>query len=115
MTIHWVSEKLKSIPLVYGFDEAISMRYHKCMSRLDRIRSLIQDNFEVHALDIQDESHRHAGHQGHSGGDHTHLRIICNATELSAMSRVNAHRALNGLLKAEFESGLHAVSYELNG
>lgn len=83
------------------------------MNRIERITQLIQDRFEGVSLEIIDDSHQHAGHKGHDGGDHTHLRIRCSCQELSQMSRVNAHRALNQLLKDEFNSGLHAVSYEL--
>ena len=83
------------------------------MSRIQRIESLIKQQFTVSSFTIIDESHKHASHfQGDA--IETHLIIKCHASEFSTLTRVQSHRMLNTLLKSEFDSGLHAVSYQLS-
>ncbi len=61
-------------------------------------------------LDIDDESHRHAGHSGaRPGGDsHFHVRIVSAAFE--GKSRIERQRMVNAVLADEFAAGLHALS-----
>ena len=86
----------------------------RAMNRIERIKRLIHTQFTIIDLDIIDDSQKHAGHQGHSGGEFTHLTIQCQAAEFSTLSKVQSQRQLNTLLKDEFDSGLHAVSYRLS-
>ena len=83
------------------------------MSRIQRIESLINQQFSVETLTIIDESHKHASHFKGEAIE-THLIIKCHAAEFSSLTRVQSHRLLNTLLKPEFDSGLHAVSYQLS-
>jgi BolA protein len=71
-------------------------------------------------LEVINESHLHAGHHhlesGHQavfdGTGETHFRIRIVAPAFAGMSRVERHRAVNGLLAAELKSGLHALAIE---
>ena len=77
------------------------------------IETKLRDAFAPERLEIINESHHHAGHQpGMDGSGESHLRIRIVAAAFDGMSRVARHRAITGLLAAEFEAGLHALALE---
>lgn len=64
-------------------------------------------------LDVINESHLHAGHKPEfDGGGETHIRVRIVSAAFVGMSRVARHRAINDLVKAEFDAGLHALAVE---
>jgi BolA protein len=69
--------------------------------------------FSPERLDVINESHLHAGHQpGFDGEGETHMRIRIVSSAFAGMSRVARHRAINDVVKAEFDAGLHALAVE---
>ncbi len=84
-------------------------------SRAQRIEEALQNAFTPQRLEVLDESAQHAGHMGARPEGETHFRVRIQAAELSGKSRVAAHRAVNGALKAEFDTGLHALAIEVVG
>jgi BolA protein len=76
--------------------------------------------FSPQRLAVINESHLHAGHHhtagGHSetfdGTGETHFRVRIVAEAFAGMSRVERHRAVNMLLAAELDAGLHALAIE---
>lgn len=64
------------------------------------------------ALEVVDDSHRHAGHAGASpaGETHFHVRIVAAAFE--GQSRVARQRALYQALAAELAGPVHALALE---
>jgi BolA family transcriptional regulator, general stress-responsive regulator len=62
------------------------------------------------ALEIVDESDRHAGHAGARAGGGTHYRVRIVSAQFERRSRVERHRLVYGLLDAEFADGLHALA-----
>lgn len=81
------------------------------------IRSSIEDKltaaFAPERLDVINESGLHAGHQpGFDGEGETHMRVRIVAPAFAGLGRVARHRAINDLLKAEFDAGLHALAVE---
>ena len=64
-------------------------------------------------LEVIDESALHAGHQpGMTGDAETHMRIRIVTAAFTGLSRVSRHRAINDLLKPQFDAGLHALAVE---
>jgi BolA family transcriptional regulator, general stress-responsive regulator len=61
-------------------------------------------------LDVVDESDRHAGHAGAREGGGTHFRIRVMSARFEHMTRVERHRLVYDLLRAEFADGLHALA-----
>ena len=61
-------------------------------------------------LEIEDESHRHAGHAGHRPGGETHFRVRVVSEAFRGESRVARQRRVYGLLAAELEERVHALS-----
>lgn len=81
------------------------------------IRSNIEEKltaaFAPERLDVINESRLHAGHQpGFDGEGETHMRVRIVASAFAGMGRVARHRAINDLLTAEFDAGLHALAVE---
>lgn len=61
-----------------------------------------------------DDSHKHVGHAGAQPGGETHYTVRMVATEFESMSRVQRQREVMSALKAEFDTGLHALSLKLS-
>lgn len=68
--------------------------------------------FSPSELEIRDESELHRGHAGHSEAGETHYAIRIRAEALGKLSRVARHRAVNDIVRGEFETGLHALSID---
>ncbi|HVY87734.1 MAG TPA: BolA family protein [Hyphomonadaceae bacterium] len=81
-------------------------------TRAERIRAALSAAFSPEALEIVDESELHQGHAGHRPGGETHYAVKIRASAFAGLSRVARHRAVNDALKAEFETGLHALSID---
>jgi BolA protein len=75
-----------------------------------RIVARLTEALNPIALDVIDESDRHAGHAGarEDGGTHYRVRIV--SARFERRSRVDRHRLVYDLLTAEFADGLHALA-----
>lgn len=80
------------------------------MIRSERIRDILTEVFSPSALDVIDDSHKHAGHAGARPEGETHYTIKIVSSEFEGQSRVATQRAILAALKPEFETGLHALS-----
>jgi BolA protein len=82
-------------------------------TRADRLRALLTARFSPLALDIVDESARHAGHAGARPGGETHYQVLMVADAFRGMSRLARSRAVHEALAGEFADGLHALALTL--
>jgi len=80
------------------------------MTMEDRIAARLTDALDPVALEVVDESDRHAGHAGARAGGGTHYRVRIVSAQFERRSRVERHRLVYGLLDAEFADGLHALA-----
>lgn len=80
------------------------------MIRSDRILRSLSDAFAPKTLEVIDDSAKHAGHAGASPEGETHYTVIISSAAFEGLSRVAIQRAVMAALKAEFETGLHALS-----
>jgi len=80
------------------------------MTMADTIRDKLTASFAPEALDVADESARHAGHAGAQPGGETHfnVRIVSNAFE--GLSRVERQRRVYAVLADELKARVHALS-----
>jgi BolA protein len=77
------------------------------------IAGKLEAAFSPERLEVINESHMHAGHQpGFDGEGETHMRIRIVSAAFAGMSRVARHRAINDVVKAELDAGLHALAVE---
>lgn len=88
---------------------------------LSSIRETLQSALNPLALDLIDESHKHAGHMGvshdHKGahredGGVTHVKVRVVSPDFAGKSRVERHRIVNTLLQGEIDKGLHAITID---
>jgi BolA family transcriptional regulator, general stress-responsive regulator len=77
--------------------------------RINRFESDLRLAFQATHLNIEDESHLHAGHAGAaSGGGHFKLTIV--APEFEGMTKVARHRAIYAALNSHFPDAIHALT-----
>jgi BolA protein len=83
------------------------------------IRAKLRAGFAPIALEVIDESKKHAGHAhvvarpGVAGGvGETHFKVKLISAAFAGMSRVDRHRAVNAALAQEIEAGVHALSID---
>ena len=78
------------------------------MTRAETIRSRLSAALAPTALDIEDESHRHAGHAGaRDGRGHFRVRIVSAAFE--GQSPLARHRAVYAALGDLMQTDIHAL------
>jgi BolA protein len=84
------------------------------MSVAADIRDKLTAAFRPLALEVRDESARHAGHAGATRGDgsrgetHFHVRLVSHAFE--GVSRVERQRRIHAALAKELAGPVHALS-----
>jgi BolA family transcriptional regulator, general stress-responsive regulator len=77
-------------------------------SRVERIRSVVQDTLHPIRLEIRDDSAAHAGHAGGGGKGHFYVRIVSDV--FSGKSLVERHRLVHDVLAALLETDIHALA-----
>ena len=80
------------------------------MTTRDRILEKLGAAFAPVSLDVQDESHQHAGHSGSRPGGETHYRVNIVSEAFQGKSRIERHRMVNETLSAELAGGVHALA-----
>ncbi|MEW6168010.1 MAG: BolA family protein [Pseudomonadota bacterium] len=79
------------------------------MSRVERIRAMLQQAFAPDALQIEDQSHLHAGHAGGATGK-GHFRVDIVAAAFEGMTPLQRHRAVYAALHKLMQTDIHALS-----
>ncbi|MCW4453961.1 BolA family transcriptional regulator [Flavobacterium sp. MXW15] len=79
------------------------------MSRVERIRAALEAAFAPERLEVEDDSHRHAGHAGaRDGRGHFNVTIVSPA--FAGMLPLARHRAVYAALGTMMETDIHALS-----
>ena len=77
--------------------------------RVDAIRAVLVAAFEPVELEVVDESHLHAGHEGaRDGRGHFRVRVVSPVFE--GMSVLQRHRAVYAALGTLMETDIHALA-----
>jgi BolA protein len=77
------------------------------MNLIEEIKTRLQTLLPSE-LDIQDDSHLHAGHKGNGGGGHFTIKII--SAEFNGRSQLARHRAIYQLMGDLIPKQIHALS-----
>ncbi|HWJ34586.1 MAG TPA: BolA family protein [Steroidobacteraceae bacterium] len=80
-------------------------------TREQRLRERLIARFAPVRLEIDDESHLHAGHAGAAGG-HSHFRVRIVADAFRGMSAVARHRLVYAAVDDMLKSDIHALAIE---
>ena len=74
------------------------------------IRSKLTEAFAPAALEVVNDSHRHAGHAGSPGTGESHFTIKVVSAAFAGKSRLERHRMVNRALAAELAGKIHALA-----
>ncbi len=84
------------------------------MNRKQRINDILKKKIDNYLLEIIDNSDLHKGHNGFSGSNETHIKIILTKKDKTPSNRLDIHRSINSLLEKEFQNGLHSLEIKIN-
>ena len=76
----------------------------------DEIRRKLKQAFAPQALEVVNDSHRHAGHAGSPGTGESHFTIKVVSPVFEGKSRVERHRMVNQVLADELAGKIHALA-----
>jgi BolA protein len=76
------------------------------------IRNKLTAAFAPQALEIVNDSHRHAGHASSPGTGESHFTIKVVSAAFSGKSRLERHRMINAALAEELKGAVHALAIE---
>jgi BolA protein len=80
-------------------------------TRVARIRAALETAFSPEILDIRDDSHRHAGHEGaRDGRGHFKVRVVSRAFD--GMTALQKHRAVYAAMGSLMETDIHALQID---
>jgi len=80
------------------------------MTMAEKIRQNLTAAFSPIHLDVEDESHKHAGHAGARPEGETHFRVEIVAAAFEGQSRVARQREVYRALAAEMADSIHALA-----
>ena len=80
----------------------------------EQIDKLLRASLAPVALEVQDDSHLHAGHAGAKEGRHFSVRVV--STRFAGLSRLARHRLVYDSLKVQIEGSaggsIHALAID---
>lgn len=79
--------------------------------RVELIRERLLDALEPELLEIEDESHLHAGHAGARDG-RGHFRVMIVSEAFTGTSRLGRHRLVYDALGNLMETDVHALAIQ---
>lgn len=81
------------------------------MTRIERIRDRLLQGFPGATLNLEDESHLHAGHAGASTG-RGHFRLKIASPAFTGLNPIARHRAVYAALGDLMQTDIHALSID---
>jgi BolA protein len=79
------------------------------MSRAETIERRLRAELDASHVEIEDESHRHAGHPGAASGG-GHFRVVVVSPRFRGLDRIARHRAVYAALGEMMQAEIHALS-----
>ncbi|MGB1160525.1 MAG: BolA family protein [Alphaproteobacteria bacterium] len=80
------------------------------MSVQEQIEAKLIAALSPEFLEVENESHLHAGHAGSPNSGESHFKISLKAEELSALPRLERYRKVHSILAEELAGPVHALS-----
>jgi BolA protein len=75
-----------------------------------RVETALRERLRPALIEVQDDSHLHAGHAGAKEGRHFSVRVTSEA--FAGLSRVARHRLVYDALRSLVAEGIHALAIE---
>ena len=83
------------------------------MATADTIAQKLITALTPEEIDVQDVSHKHAGHAGWREGGGTHFEVTIKAMAFAGKSRLQQHRMVNEILADDLANSIHALELHL--
>ena len=83
------------------------------MAKADTIAQKLTNALMAEEIDVQDVSHKHAGHAGWREGGGTHFEVTIKAAVFAGKSRLQRHRMVNKILADDLAESVHALELHL--
>jgi BolA protein len=100
-----------------SLDFLVAEANYKMMKVADAIGQKLTAGFAPVALEVRDESARHAGHAGATRDDgsqgETHFHVHLVSAVFEGLSRVERQRRVHAALEQELKASVHALSLTL--
>jgi stress-induced morphogen len=80
------------------------------MSVEQRIKEKLTKAFAPQALEVVNDSQRHAGHAGSPGTGESHFSVKVVSAAFAGKSRLERHRMVNDVLAEELAGKIHALA-----
>ena len=84
------------------------------MATADTIAQKLKDALTPQQINVEDVSHKHAGHAGWREGGGSHFEVTVKATAFSGKSRLQRHRMINKILAEDLANSIHALELHLS-
>lgn len=81
----------------------------------ETIREMLNKAFAPVTLEVENDSHRHAGHASSPGTGESHFRVHIVSEKFNGLSRVERHRLVNEALGNLLEGRIHALAIKAEG
>ena len=79
------------------------------MNRVEQIRAALMAALAPELLEVEDDSHRHAGHAGARDG-RGHFNVVVVSEAFAGKAPLARHRAVYAALGTMMETDIHALS-----
>ncbi len=79
----------------------------------ETISRKLEAAFSPQRLEVQDDSARHAGHEGAREGGESHFSVTMVSDAFAGLSRLDRQRRVNAVLADELAGPVHALSLKL--
>ena len=79
--------------------------------RLEEIRRRLEEAFQPQSLVVEDEGHKHIGHEGAKDG-RGHFRVVIVADAFNGLGMIARHRAIYQQMGSLMQSDIHALAIE---
>ena len=76
--------------------------------RVEQIRQRLEGALDPESLDVDDDSHKHAGHEGAKGGL-GHFSVSIVSSHFNGMDMLARHRAIYAALGDMMQTDIHAL------
>ena len=81
------------------------------VERVAQIRQRLEDAFAPESLEVEDDSHKHAGHEGAKGGL-GHFSVSIVSAHFNGMRVLARHRAIYAALGGMMQTDIHALAID---
>ena len=84
------------------------------MTVAEVIENQLRKALEPFHLEIENESHRHRGHDGADDSGESHFRLVIKSKQFKGLTRIQRHRLVYKALSPHPMSRIHALRMELS-